>query len=145
MALFKFTTSILKGEPLEVFNYGKMKRDFTYIDDVVEGVVRLVERIPRPDPQWKGDDPDPGTSYAPYKIYNIGNNKPVDLLYFIEVLEKALGKKAEKKLLPLQEGDAVETYADVDDLMRDVGFRPDTPVEEGVKKFVYWYRYYYGV
>lgn len=145
MALFKFTAAILKGEPLEVFNYGKIKRDFTYIDDVVEGVVRLVERIPRPDPQWKGDDPDPGTSYAPYKIYNIGNNKPVDLLYFIEVLEKTLGKKAEKKLLPLQEGDVVETYADVDDLMRDVGFRPDTPVEEGIKRFVDWYRCYYGV
>lgn len=145
MAIFKFTAAILTGKPLEVFNYGKMKRDFTYIDDVVESVVRLVERIPRPDPQWKGDDPNPGTSYAPYKIYNIGNNKPVDLLYFIEVLERTLGKKADKKFLPLQEGDVVETFANVDDLMRDVGFRPDTPIEEGIKNFVDWYRYYYEV
>ena len=145
MALFKFTAAILKGEPIEVYNYGKMKRDFTYVDDVVEGVARLVERIPQPDPGWSGDEPDPGTSYAPYRIYNIGNNKPVELLYFIEVLEKALGKKAEKKLLPLQKGDVVETYADVDDLMRDVGFRPDTPVEEGIKRFVDWYRNYYEI
>jgi UDP-glucuronate 4-epimerase len=145
MALFKFTAAILKGEPIEVYNYGKMKRDFTYIDDVVEGVARLVERIPQPDPGWDGDDPDPGTSYAPYRIYNIGNNKPVELLYFIEALENALGKKAEKKLLPLQKGDVVETYADVDDLMRDVGFRPDTPVEEGIKRFVDWYRNYYEI
>lgn len=145
MALFKFTAAILKGEPIEVYNYGKMKRDFTYVDDVVEGVARLVERIPQPDPGWDGDDPDPGTSYAPYRIYNIGNNKPVELLYFIEALEKALGKKAEKKLLPLQKGDVVETYADVDDLMRDVGFRPDTPVEEGIKRFVDWYRNYYEI
>lgn len=145
MALFKFTAAILKGEPIEVYNYGKMKRDFTYVDDVVEGVVRLVEIIPQPDSGWNGDDPDPGTSYAPYRIYNIGNNKPVELLYFIEALEKALGKKAEKKLLPLQKGDVVETYADVDDLMRDVGFSPDTPVEEGIKRFVDWYRNYYGI
>lgn len=145
MALFKFTAAILKGEPIEVYNYGKMKRDFTYVDDVVEGVARLVERIPQPDPEWDGGDPAPGTSYAPYRIYNIGNNKPVELLYFIEALEKALGKKAEKKLLPLQKGDVVETYADVDDLMRDVGFSPDTPVEEGIKRFVDWYRNYYGI
>lgn len=145
MALFKFTAAILKGEPIEVYNYGKMKRDFTYVDDVVEGVARLVERIPQPDPEWDGGDPAPGTSYAPYRIYNIGNNKPVELLYFIEALENALGKKAEKKLLPLQKGDVVETYADVDDLMRDVGFRPDTPVEEGIKRFVDWYRNYYEI
>ena len=145
MALFKFTKAILSGEPIKVFNYGKMKRDFTFIDDVVEGMARLVEKIPRPDPKWRGDDPNPGTSYAPYKIYNIGNNEPVDLLYFIEVLEKALGKKAEKKLLPLQDGDVVETYADVDDLMRDVGFKPDTPIEVGIKKFVDWYKCYYKV
>ncbi len=145
MALFLFTRAILQGEPIQVFNYGQMKRDFTYIDDIVEGMVRLLEKKPQPDPRWSGNYPDPGTSYAPFRLYNIGNNKPVELLYFIEVLEQALGKKAEKELLPLQPGDVVETYADVDDLMRDVGFRPDTPIEEGVARFVRWYVDYYQV
>ncbi len=145
MALFKFTKAILDDEPIEVFNHGKMKRDFTYIDDVVEGVMRLVEKVPSSDPQWQGDNPAPGTSYAPYRIYNIGNNKPVDLLYFIEVLERAWGKKAKKDFLPLQSGDVPETYADVDDLMQDVGFRPRTPIEEGIKRFVEWYKHYYRI
>jgi len=145
MALFLFTKAILAGEPIIVFNYGKMKRDFTYIDDVVEGVVRLINKKPEPNLAWSGDNPDPGTSLAPYKIYNIGNNKPVELMQFIAVLEEKLGRKAKKKLLPLQEGDVPETYADVDDLMRAVGFRPSTPIEVGIERFVAWYREYYGV
>jgi len=145
MALFKFTRAILEGEPIQVYNYGRMKRDFTYIDDVVEGVLRVLERIPRGNPEWCGDNPDPGSSFAPYRLYNIGNNRPVELLYFIEVLEEALGKKARKEFLPLQRGDVLETYADVDDLMREAGFRPSTPIEEGIPRFVEWYRGYYGV
>jgi UDP-glucuronate 4-epimerase len=144
MALFLFTRAILEGRPIDVFNYGKMQRDFTYVDDIVEGVVRVMDRIPEGNPAWSGDHPDPGTSYAPYKIYNIGNNIPVELLHFIEVLEDSLGKKAEKNLLPLQAGDVPATYADVDDLMRDVGFQPSTPIEEGVRRFVAWYREYYA-
>ncbi len=145
MALFLFTKAILEDRPIDVFNYGKMQRDFTYIDDIVEGVVRVLDKIPEPNPQWSGDDPDPGTSYAPYKIYNIGNNQPVELMRFIEVIEDALGKKAEKNLLPLQPGDVPATYADIDDLVRDVGFKPDTPLEIGIPKFIQWYREYYGV
>jgi len=145
MALFVFTKAILAGEPIKVFNNGKMRRDFTYIDDVIEAVVRLLDKKPEPNPNWSGDAPDPGSSYAPYKIYNIGNNKPVELDYFISVLEEKLGKKAIKEYLPLQPGDVPETYADVDDLMRDVGFRPHTPIEEGIGKFVEWYKDYYGV
>ena len=144
MAYFSFTRAILAGQPIDVFNNGKMKRDFTYIDDVVEGVARVMDRIPTPDPEWTGDRPDPGTSYAPYRIYNIGNNRPVELLRFIEVLEECLGKKAVKNLLPMQAGDVPVTCADVDDLMRDVGFKPATSVEEGIRRFVAWYREYYG-
>ena len=144
MALFLFTRAILAGESIDVFNYGKMQRDFTYIDDIVEGVVRVTDTIPAADHGWSGSAPDPGASYAPYRIYNIGNNNPVELLYFIETLERCLGKKAEKNLLPIQAGDVPSTYADVDDLMRDVGFRPATPIEDGIRSFVSWYRDYYG-
>ena len=145
MALFLFTKAILEGRPIQVFNYGRMERDFTYIDDIVEGVVRVMERVPSPDPAWSGDHPDPGSSYAPYRIYNIGNNEPVELLRFIEVLEEVLGKRARKELLPMQPGDVPATYADIADLERDVGFRPSTPLKEGIEQFVQWYRGYYGV
>ncbi|GFO54220.1 NAD-dependent epimerase [Geomonas sp. Red276] len=144
MALFLFTKAILEGKSIDVFNNGKMQRDFTYVDDIVEGVMRVMERIPAGNPAWSGKSPDPGTSYAPYRIYNIGNNSPVELMRFIEVLENALGKTAQKNLLPIQPGDVPATYADVDDLMRDVGFKPSTSIEEGVGKFVKWYREYYG-
>jgi UDP-glucuronate 4-epimerase len=144
MALFLFTKAILEGRPIEVFNHGRMRRDFTYIDDIVEGVVRVVDRVAAPDPAWSGLRPDSGTSYAPWRVYNIGNNEPVELMRFIEVLERCLGRKAEKLLLPLQAGDVPETYADVDDLVRDVGFKPATSVEDGIAKFVAWYREYYG-
>lgn len=143
MALFLFTKAILEGKPIDVFNFGKMQRDFTYIDDIVEGVVRVIDRIPGPNPAWSGDSPDPSISYAPYKLYNIGNNNPVELMHFIGVLEDCLGKKAEKNLLPIQAGDVPATYADVDDLIKDVGFKPSTLIEEGIKKFVDWYRAYY--
>lgn len=143
MAYYSFARDILAGKPIQVFNYGKMKRDFTYIDDIVEGVARLIPRVPRPDPGWDGQCPDPGSSYAPYRLYNIGNNRPVELLYFIQVLEKALGKEAEKVLLPMQPGDVEETFADIDDLSREVDFRPKTGIEEGLSKFVDWYRGYY--
>jgi UDP-glucuronate 4-epimerase len=143
MALFLFTKAILEGKPIDVFNFGKMQRDFTYIDDIVEGVVRVIDKIPGPNPEWSGNKPDPSTSYAPYKLYNIGNNNPVELMHFIEVLEDCLGKKAEKNLLPIQAGDVPATYADVDDLVRDVGFKPSTSIEEGIRKFVEWYRSYY--
>lgn len=145
MALFLFTKAILEDRPIDVFNYGKMQRDFTYIDDIIEGVVRIMDRIPEGNSRWSGDNPDPSTSYAPYKLYNIGNNNPVELMKFIEVLEDCLGKKARKNLLPIQAGDVPATYADVDDLMKDVGFKPDTPIEAGIKRFVEWYREYYKV
>ena len=145
MALFKFSEAILKNKPIEVYNYGKMERDFTYIDDVVEGIVRLLEKIPRPDKNWSGRNPNPASSFAPYRIYNIGNNQPVNLLKFIEVLEKSLGKKARKKFLPLQPGDVPRTYADVADLEKSIGFRPRTPLAVGIKKFVDWYRKYYQI
>jgi len=145
MALFLFTKAILEGRPIDVFNYGKMQRDFTYVDDIVEGVIRVTDRVPGGNPAWSGQSPDPGTSYAPYKIYNIGNNNPVELLRFIEVLEQALGKEAQKNLLPIQLGDVPATYADVDDLMADVGFKPSTSIEQGIVRFVQWYRAYYGV
>ncbi len=145
MALFIFTKAILEGKPIQVFNHGQMRRDFTYIDDIVEGVVRALDTIPQPHPSWSGMQPDPGTSKAPYRLYNIGNNQPVELLHFIEVLETCLGRKAEKQFLPLQAGDVPETYADVDDLMRDVGFRPATPISEGIARFVEWYQAYYQV
>ncbi len=145
MALFIFTRNILAGEPIEVYNHGKCRRDFTYIDDIVEGVIRTLDRIPEPDPDWSGDQPDSATSRAPYRLYNIGNNQPVELMRFIEILEDCLDRKADKKLLPLQPGDVPATYADVDDLMRDVGFRPATPIEEGIARFVAWYKEYYKI
>lgn len=145
MALFLFTKAILENRPIDVFNYGKMQRDFTYIDDIVEGVYRVMNKIPGPDPRWDSKSPDSATSYAPYKLYNIGNNNPVELMKYIEVLEDCLGRKAQKNLLPLQAGDVPATYADVDDLTKDVGFKPSTPVEEGIRKFVEWYRAHYRV
>lgn len=145
MAVFKFTKAIFEGRPIEVYNHGKMQRDFTYIDDITEGVVRALDRIPTPNAQWTGDAPDPGTSYTPYRVYNIGNNSPVELMRLIEVLEAAIGKKAEKNMLPMQPGDVLATYADVDDLQRDVGFSPATPIETGINRFVAWYREYFGV
>jgi UDP-glucuronate 4-epimerase len=145
MALFKFTQNILAGKPIDVFNHGNHTRDFTYVDDIVEGVIRTMDRIARPDPAWNSDDPDPATSRAPYRVYNIGNNRPVELARYIEVIEEVLGKKAQKNLLPLQPGDVPDTYADVEDLVRDVGYRPATPVEEGVRRFIEWYRGYYKV
>lgn len=145
MALFLFTKAILENRPIDVFNYGKMRRDFTYIDDIVEGVIRVVDRIPQPDPLWHGDSPDSAVSYAPYRLYNIGNHNPVELMKFIEVLESCLGKKAEKNLMPIQAGDVPATYADVDDLIRDVGFKPATPIEVGIARFVEWYKDYYGI
>jgi UDP-glucuronate 4-epimerase len=145
MAAFLFTKAILAGEPIKVFNYGKMKRDFTYIDDIVEGVIRTMDKIPDPSPDWNGDDPDPGTSLAPYRLYNIGNNNPVDLEYFIEVIEKALGRKAQKEFLPMQMGDVPATCAEVDDLAQAVGFSPATPIEKGVERFVEWYKWYHHV
>lgn len=145
MALFLFTRAILEGRPIEVFNQGRMRRDFTYIDDIVEGVVRVTDRVPAGNPDWSGDAPDPGTSRAPYRIYNIGNHHPVELLDLIAVLETALGRRAEKRLLPMQPGDVPATYADVDDLRRDAGFQPSTPIEEGVRRFVAWYREFYRV
>ncbi len=143
MVLFLFTKAILEGKPIEVFNYGNMKRDFTYIDDIIEGVVRVMDKNPEPNPRWSSDDAIPGASYAPYKLYNIGNSNPVELIRFIEILEDCLGRKAEKNLLPLQSGDIIATYADVDDLIKEVGFKPATPIEEGIKMFVEWYRDYY--
>lgn len=145
MALFLFTKAILEGKPIDVFNQGNMRRDFTYVADIVEGITRLIPNIPKGNPDWSGLKPDPASSFAPYKIYNIGNNKPVELLYFIEVLEAKLKKKAIKNLLPLQDGDVPETYADVDDLMRDVGFKPSTSIETGIEQFVNWYKEYYQV
>jgi UDP-glucuronate 4-epimerase len=143
MALFLFTKAILEGRPIDIFNNGTMQRDFTYINDIVEGLIRVTDRIPTANPHWNSSKPDPGTSKAPYKTYNIGNNNPVELMYLIEILEKALGKKAEKKFLPMQPGDVPATYADVDDLMRDVSFKPATSIETGVTKFVQWYKDYF--
>lgn len=143
MALFLFTKAILEGKPIDVFNYGKMRRDFTYIDDIVEGVVRTLDNTAQANPAWSGATPDPGTSNAPYRLYNIGNNNPVELLHLIATLEKALGNTAEKNLLPIQPGDVPATYADVDDLTRDVGFKPSTSIEDGVGRFVEWYKGYF--
>lgn len=145
MALFKFTRNILKGEPIDVYNHGHHKRDFTYIDDIVEGVVRVLDRVALVNPAWDGDHPDPGTSRGPYRIYNIGNNQPVPLMHFIETLEKALGRESIKNYLPMQDGDVPETFADVEDLVRDVGYAPLTPIETGIARFVDWYRDYYQV
>jgi UDP-glucuronate 4-epimerase len=145
MALFIFTKAILEGKPIEVFNEGRMKRDFTYVDDIAEGVIRTLDHPAKADPTWSGDRPTPETSSAPARIYNIGNHRPVALQHFIEVLERALGKKAEKKLMPLQPGDVPATYADIDDLTRDVGFKPTTSIEDGIPRFVKWYREFYRV
>ena len=145
MALFKFTKAILEGRPIEVFNYGHHRRDFTYVDDIVEGVIRVLDRPAEPNAAWSGADPDSATSTAPYRLYNIGNHQPVELMRYIEVLEQCLGKTAEKTLLPLQAGDVPDTYADVEDLVRDTGYKPATPIEVGVRNFVDWYRGYYGV
>jgi UDP-glucuronate 4-epimerase len=145
MALFKFTKAILEGRPIEVFNYGHHRRDFTYVDDIVEGVIRVLDRPAEPNAAWSGADPDSATSTAPYRLYNIGNHQPVELMRYIEVLEQCLGRTAEKTLLPLQAGDVPDTYADVEDLVRDTGYKPATPIEVGVRNFVDWYRGYYGV
>jgi len=145
MALFKFTKAILEGSPIEVYNEGRMRRDFTYVDDIVEGLVRVTMLRPGGNPDWRGEQPDPGTSYAPYRVYNIGGSQPVNLMDFIEVLEKALGKPAEKIMRPLQPGDVVETCADAEDLEQATGFRPQIGIETGIPRFVEWYRQYYGV
>jgi UDP-glucuronate 4-epimerase len=143
MALFLFTKAILDGKPIDVFNNGNMRRDFTYIDDVVEGVIRVSDQVAGPDPEWTGARPDPASSRAPYRIYNIGNHQPVELMHLISTLEECLGKTARKNMLPMQPGDVPATFADVDDLVRDVGFQPSTPISEGVRRFVEWYRGYY--
>jgi UDP-glucuronate 4-epimerase len=143
MSLFLFTHNILAGKPIDVFNYGEHRRDFTYIDDIVEGIVRTLDKPATPNEYWSGNSPDPATSSAPYRLYNIGNNRPVELMRYIEVLETYLGKKAQRNLLPLQPGDVPDTFADVQDLAEDVGYRPSTSVEDGVKSFVDWYRSYY--
>lgn len=145
MALFLFTKNILAGKPIEVFNYGKHKRDFTFIDDIVEGVSRTLDQVATPNQDWSSDAPDPATSSAPFRVYNIGNNSPVDLEHYIKVLENYLGKTAEKNLLPLQPGDVPDTYADVSDLVNDVDYKPETTVEHGVEQFVNWYREYYKI
>lgn len=145
MSPFLFTRKILAGEPIDVFNYGQHARDFTYIDDVVEGVVRTLDRVAEPNPAWSGDDPDPGTSSAPYRLYNIGNNQPVELMDFIACFERALGRTAEKRMLPMQPGDVPRTCADIDALAADIGFKPSTPLEVGVRRFIDWYKGYYGI
>jgi len=144
MALFLFTKNILAGKPIDVFNHGHHRRDFTYVDDIVSGIVGALDNVATPSAEWSGDAPDPATSRAPYRLYNIGNNRPVELLRYIELLEQYLGRKAEKNLLPLQVGDVPDTWADIEDLARDVGYAPTTPVEEGVKRFVDWYLGHYG-
>jgi UDP-glucuronate 4-epimerase len=143
MALFKFTKAILAGETIQVFNFGKHRRDFTYIDDIVEGVIRVLDRPALPNPEWNGDQPDSGTSKAPWCVYNIGNNNPIDLMDYIEALEKALNKTAEKEFLPLQPGDVPDTHADVNDLIEQFNYKPSTTIEEGIAKFISWYYEYY--
>jgi UDP-glucuronate 4-epimerase len=143
MAMWLFAKAILAGEPIKLFNNGDMRRDFTYVDDIVESIVRLVDRAPAPDPKFSGDAPDPGTSNAPWRVYNIGNNNPVELLEVVRLLEDALGVKAKRELLPMQPGDVPATYADVDDLMREVEFKPSTPIGEGIQRFVAWFRDYH--
>jgi len=144
MALFLFTRNILEGKPIDVFNHGHHRRDFTYVEDIAEGVVRALDRPAQPDPSWNSNDPDPATSRAPFRLYNIGNHQPVELMRYIEVIEECLGRKAEKNFLPMQLGDVPETFADITDLVSDVGYRPATPVEVGVRRFVDWYCEYYG-
>ena len=143
MSMFMFTDKIIKGEPIDVFNHGHHARDFTYIDDIVQGVVRATDKVATPNPAWSGDQPDPATSSAPYRLYNIGNHSPVQLMDYIACIEKAVGKTAKKNMLPMQPGDVPATFADIDDLKADIGFEPKTPIEEGVKRFVAWYRDYY--
>lgn len=143
MALFMFTRNILAGEPIEVFNNGNSARDFTYIDDIVEGVLRMADRVPAPDPSWSGDEPSPGSSSAPYRIYNLGNNRPVELMDFIASIERALGREADKKFMPAQAGDVPVTYADIANLETEFGFKPATSIDQGIDKFVAWYRDYY--
>jgi UDP-glucuronate 4-epimerase len=145
MALFLFTRKILAGEPIDVFNHGNHRRDFTYVDDIAEGVVRALDKTAAPNPDWNGDAPDPASSSAPHRLYNIGNNNWVELSRYIEVLEDCLGRKAQKNLLPLQPGDVPDTYADVDALVEDIGYRPSTSIEVGVRRFVDWYKNYYGI
>ena len=143
MALFMFTKKILAGEPIDVFNYGKHRRDFTYIDDIVEGVIRTLDHVAQPNPDWSGDNPDPATATGPYRLYNIGNNEPIELMHYIKVLEDCLGKKAEMNMLPLQPGDVPDTFADVQDLVKDVDYKPNTSVETGIENFVRWYQGFY--
>ena len=143
MAMWIFTKAIIAGEPIKLFNHGDMRRDFTYIDDIVESIVRLVDRVAEPNPDWSGDAPDSGSSAAPWRVYNIGNNNPVELLEVVRLLEKAIGKKALRELLPMQAGDVPATYADVDDLMREVDFKPATPIADGITRFVAWYKQYH--
>jgi UDP-glucuronate 4-epimerase len=145
MAMFLFVSAILEGRPIRLFNFGKMRRDFTYIDDIVEGVVRVLDHVPAGSSAWSGDKPDPGTSSAPWRVFNIGNNRSVELMYLVELIEAELGRTAMKELVPIQPGDVAETCADIDDLVREVGFRPATSIEEGVRRFVAWYRGYYAV
>lgn len=145
MALFIFTKAILEGKPIDIYNYGKMKRDFTYVDDIVEGITRLIPTVPEPDKNWNGLTPDPASSFAPYRIYNIGNNQPVELMAFVEAIEEKLGIKANKNLLPLQEGDVPETYADVQALMDAVDFKPNTSIKQGISNFIDWYKAYYKI
>ena len=144
MALFLFTKAILEDRPIDIFNNGNMERDFTYIDDIVEGVFRLIDHLPQANPEWSGDHPDPASSYCPWRVYNIGNNAKEKLMRYIEVLEDCLGKKARKNFLPMQDGDVPATYANVDDLVREIDFKPQTTIEEGIQNFVDWYRGYYG-
>ena len=143
MALFMFTRNIIEGKPIDVFNYGNHRRDFTYVDDIVEGVIRTLDHTAEINPDWDSDNPDPGTSKAPYRLYNIGNQQPIELMRYIEVIEECLGRKAEKNLLPMQPGDVPDTFADAEDLVQDVGYKPDTSIEVGVRKFVDWYLDYY--
>jgi UDP-glucuronate 4-epimerase len=145
MALFLFTEAIIKGKPIKIFNHGKMQRDFTYIDDIIEGIVRVMEKLPQPDPSWSGKNSDPGSSYTNYKIYNIGNNQPVELMTFVKAIENALGQSAVKEFFDLQPGDVPATFADVDDLIKDVGFKPKTDINIGIEKFIDWYKTYYKV
>ena len=145
MSLFLFTRKILAGEPIDVFNHGNHRRDFTYVDDIVEGIVRTLDQIATPNPDWAGDQPDPGTSQAPYRLYNIGNNSPVELMTFIATLEQCLGREAKKNFLPLQPGDVPDTYADVTALVADVGYRPGTPLAVGIANFVAWYKDFYAI
>ena len=144
MALQKFAKAIVAGKPIQLFNYGNHRRDFTFIDDIVEGVIRVLDKPAQPNPEWSSDDPDSGTSYAPWRVYNIGNNNPVELKAYIAALESALGKEAEKELLPLQPGDVPDTYADVTDLVRDFEYQPSTTVEQGMQQFVSWFKSYYA-